>query len=92
MIRYYPALIDPAADAEFDIVFPDFQGCTASGTTVGATVSNGAAALSAHVEAMEARGLVVPEPSDLEAPAPRWLAAAVDWIRVMVPVLVQNRA
>jgi len=92
MIRYYLALIDPAADAEFNIVFPDFQGCTASGTTVGDAVTNGAETLLARVEAMEARGIGIPEPSDLEAPPPSWLAPAVKWIRVMVPVLVQNLA
>ena len=63
MIRYYPALIDPTADAEFSIAFPDFQGCTASGTTVGDAVTNGAEALSARVEAMEARGIVIPGPA-----------------------------
>src|SRR6478735_2173247 len=58
IIRHYPALINPTADtAGFSIAFPDFQGCTASGTTVSDAVTNGAEALLEHVEAMEARGV-----------------------------------
>lgn len=90
MIRYYPALMSPTADAAgFNIAFPDFQGCTASGATVSNAVTNGADALQSHVEAIEARGGDIPHPSALEVPAPAWLGAGVDWIRVMVPVSVQ---
>lgn len=53
-------------------------------------VSNGAEALLARVEPMKARGIIIPEPGDLDAPPLSWLGDAVSWIRVMVLVWVQS--
>ena len=63
MERYY-ALIDGEAGA-FGVVFPDLDGCTAMGDTVGSVIGNAAEALRDWVAALEARASV-PPPSPIE--------------------------
>lgn len=50
-------------DTGYDVFFPDFPGCVASGTTIDQAARNAKDALSMHYYAMEEDGEDIPEPS-----------------------------
>jgi predicted RNase H-like HicB family nuclease len=90
-MRYYPALIETAADGSYGVVFPDFPGCASAGDTADVAVAHAAEALALHVEGLREDGLPVPEPSALDAPLPDWLDDVVG-VRVLVGVEPPGRA
>lgn len=65
-IRYYPALIERAADG-FGVFFPDLPGCTSFGKTVQEAARNAEEGLQGHLEVSAEHGEPIPEPSDLDA-------------------------
>ena len=66
MVRYYPAIIEPAKDG-FGVFFPDLPGCTSAGATLQEAARNAEEALQAHVEVTAEHGETLPEPTDLDA-------------------------
>ena len=62
----YPALIDGEAGA-YGVVFPDFPGCVAMGSTVDEAIENAEDALRDWIDSMEAAGQSVASPRSLEA-------------------------
>jgi predicted RNase H-like HicB family nuclease len=57
---HYVAVIEKEPDSAFGVWFPDVEGCFSAGETIDETVSNAAAALRQHVEAVESAGRRVP--------------------------------
>ena len=79
VLRFYPALIERAADGGgFGVVFPDLPGCVSAGATVQEAAANAAEALALHIEGMAEDGDPIPEPSAPDAPLPDWLAEQPD--------------
>jgi predicted RNase H-like HicB family nuclease len=56
----YVAVIEKEPDSAFGVWFPDVEGCFSAGDTLDEAVSNAAAALRQHAEAMESSGRRVP--------------------------------
>jgi len=65
MVRYYPAIIEQAADG-FGVFFPDLPGCTSAGTSLQEAARNAEEALQAHIDLTAEHGEVLPDPSDLD--------------------------
>jgi predicted RNase H-like HicB family nuclease len=65
MPRYYPAIIERAAEG-FGVFFPDLPGCTSTGATLQDAVRNAETALQAHIDLAAEHGDAVPEPSELD--------------------------
>jgi len=57
---HYVAIIEKDEDSAFGVWFPDVEGCFSAGETVEEAVTNAAAALRQHVEAIESAGRRVP--------------------------------
>jgi predicted RNase H-like HicB family nuclease len=89
MPRYYPAIIERAADG-FGVFFPDLPGCTSAGATLQEAVRNAEAAVQAHIDLAAEHGEAVPEPSELDAIAPE--PDVVEAARVLVRVDVPGRS
>ncbi len=53
---HYVAVIEKEPDSAFGVWFPDVEGCFSAGETIDEAVSNAAAALRQHVEAVESAG------------------------------------
>ena len=86
MPRYYPAIVERAADG-FGVFFPDLPGCTSAGATLQEAVRNAEAALQAHIDLASEHGEAVPDPSELDAVAsePDVVEAARVLVRTDVP-------
>jgi predicted RNase H-like HicB family nuclease len=56
MLTHYVAVIEKEPDSAFGVWFPDIEGCFSAGDTVEEAVTNAAAALRQHVEAIESAG------------------------------------
>jgi predicted RNase H-like HicB family nuclease len=56
MPTHYVAVIEKEPDTAFGVWFPDVEGCFSAGDTVEEAVTNAAAALRQHVEAVESAG------------------------------------
>jgi predicted RNase H-like HicB family nuclease len=90
---YFPAVViqDPAdgPDDGFDVVFPDFPGCVSSGDSPDEAASAAAAALSLHIQAMQAARETIPSAST-RGIIPDWLKHApvkvIDFIVLPVDV------
>ena len=67
MARPYIALIHKEREGDFGVSFPDFPGCVTAGSTLQEAVDMAAEALELHIEGMAEAGLVVPEPSSIDA-------------------------
>jgi predicted RNase H-like HicB family nuclease len=65
LIRYYPAIIEPAAEG-FGVFFPDLPGCTSAGMSLQEAAQNAEQALQAHIDLGSEHGEAVPEPSELD--------------------------
>jgi predicted RNase H-like HicB family nuclease len=65
--RYFPAIVERAADGGFGVFFPDLPGCTSGGDTVQEAARNAEEALQAHLELLAEGGDLLPDPSDLDA-------------------------
>lgn len=87
-LRFYPAILEPAEQGGYGVVFPDFPGCVTTGRDAEEATRNALEALLLHVEGMIEEGLELPEPSLPDAPLPDWLAelAPSRCIRVLLPV------
>lgn len=59
-MKQYVAVVEKEPDSAFGIWFPDVEGCFSAGDTLEESVSNAAAALRQHVEALESAGRTVP--------------------------------
>jgi len=59
-MKQYVAVVEKDPDSAFGIWFPDVEGCFSAGDTLEEAVSNAAAALRQHVEALESAGRAVP--------------------------------
>ncbi len=66
MARYYPAIIEHAADG-YGVFFPDLPGCTSAGATIQEAALNAEEALQAHIDLSIEHGDVLPDPSALDA-------------------------
>jgi predicted RNase H-like HicB family nuclease len=86
MARYYPAIVEPAADG-FGVYFPDVPGCTSAGATLQEAARNAEEALQAHLDLAAEHGEPIPEPSELGAikPEPDVVEAARILVRVETP-------
>ena len=86
MARYYPAIIEPAAEG-FGVFFPDLPGCTSAGATVQEAACNAEEALQAHIDLAAEHGEAIPEPSELNSIAhdPDVVEAARVLVRAEVP-------
>jgi predicted RNase H-like HicB family nuclease len=86
MPRYYPAIIERAAEG-FGVFFPDLPGCTSTGATLQDAVRNAETALQAHIDLAAEHGDAVPEPSELDviAAEPDVVEAARVLMRADVP-------
>lgn len=62
----YVAVIEKDQDSAFGVWFPDVEGCFSAGDTVDEAVSNAAAALRQHVEAIESAGHRVTAPRSVD--------------------------
>lgn len=94
---YYRALLEPAADGGFGVIFPDFTGCVSGGDDADHAVRMAAEALALHVGGMIEDGDPLPEPGRFDAPLPDWLdepgeVPAAGFIRVLVPVELPGKA
>jgi len=65
MVRYYPAIIEPAEDG-FGVFFPDLPGCTSAGASWQEAARNAEEALQAHIDLTAEHGETLPEPSRLD--------------------------
>ena len=65
MARYYPAIIEKAADG-YGVFFPDLPGCTSAGSTVQEAALNAEEALQAHIDLAAEHREAVSEPSSLD--------------------------
>ena len=65
MVRYYPAIIEPAKDG-FGVFFPDLPGCTSAGASLQEAARNAEEALQAHIDLTAEHGETLPEPSALD--------------------------
>jgi predicted RNase H-like HicB family nuclease len=86
MPRYYPAIIERAAEG-FGVFFPDLPGCTSAGATLQDAVCNAETALQAQIDLAAEHGDAVPEPSELDVIAadPDVVEAARVLVRADVP-------
>lgn len=84
-MRYYSAVIERSASG-YGVTFPDFPGCVSAGDTIEAAMANAAEALLLHMGGIEEDGDPIPEPSELDAPLPDWLAG-IEAVRVLVPAI-----
>jgi predicted RNase H-like HicB family nuclease len=66
MARYYPAIIERAADG-YGVFFPDLPGCTSAGATVQDAAENAEEALQAHIDLAAEHGDPIPYPSAMDA-------------------------
>jgi predicted RNase H-like HicB family nuclease len=62
--RFYPAVIEPAADGGYGVYFPDLPGCTSGGASFQETAEHAARALALHLAGMVEDGAPVPGPSE----------------------------
>lgn len=87
-LRFYPAILEPAEQGGYGIVFPDFPGCVSAGANAEEATRNALEALLLHIEGMIEEGLALPEPSPPDAPLPAWLAELDPsrCIRLLLPV------
>jgi predicted RNase H-like HicB family nuclease len=60
MPTHYVAVIEKEPDSAFGVWFPDVEGCFSAGDTFEEAVSNAAAALRQHTEALENAGRHLP--------------------------------
>jgi predicted RNase H-like HicB family nuclease len=56
MSTHYVAVIEKEPDSAFGVWFPDVEGCFSAGDTLEDAVTNAAAALRQHTEALESAG------------------------------------
>ena len=86
MARYYPAIVEPAAEG-FGVFFPDVPGCTSAGATVQESARNAEGALQAHLDLAVEHGEAIPPPSELDAikAEPDVVEAARILVRVELP-------
>ena len=86
MARYYPAIVEPAAEG-FAVFFPDVPGCTSSGATVQEAARNAVEALQARLDLAVEHGEANPPPSELDAikAEPDVVEAARILVRVELP-------
>jgi len=91
-LRYYPAVLERAADGGFGVAFPDLPGCVSAGPTVQQAAAAAAEALALHLEGMAEDREAIPEPSAPDAPLPDWLEGAEIAATVLVPAEVPGRS
>jgi predicted RNase H-like HicB family nuclease len=60
MSTHYVAVIEKEPDSAFGVWFPDVEGCFSAGDTLEEAVTNAAAALRQHTEALESAGKRLP--------------------------------
>ena len=89
MARYYPAIVEPAANG-FGVFFPDVPGCTSAGATVQEAARNAGEALPAHLDLAAEHGEAIPEPSELDAIKAE--SDVVEAARVLVRVETPGRS
>lgn len=90
---HYRALLEPAADGGYGVIFPEVPGCTSGGHTADEAARNAAEILSGHLGLLVEDGDPLPEPASLDAPLPDWLSEAVEpgdelsasLVRLLVP-------
>ncbi len=67
MSMHYVAVVEKEADSAFGVWFPDVEGCFSAGDTLDEAVTNAAAALRQHVEALESAARQVWPARDVDA-------------------------
>jgi predicted RNase H-like HicB family nuclease len=60
MSSHYVAVVEKESNSAFGIWFPDVEGCFSAGDTLEQAVTNAAAALRQHAEALESAGRLLP--------------------------------
>lgn len=72
--RYYRAILDPAGDGGYGVVFPEVPGCTSHGQDADHAALMAAEGLAGHLALLARDGDPLPEPAPLDAPLPDWAA------------------
>jgi len=67
MSTHYVAVIEKEEDSAFGVWFPDVEGCFSAGDMLDEAVTNAAAALRQHVEAIESAGKTAPQARSVDA-------------------------
>jgi Uncharacterized conserved protein len=67
MSTHYVAVVEKEADSAFGVWFPDVEGCFSAGDTLDEAVTNAAAALRQHAEALESAGRPLPSARSVDA-------------------------
>jgi predicted RNase H-like HicB family nuclease len=67
MSSHYVAVIEKEEGSAFGVWFPDVEGCFSAGDTLDEAVTNAAAALRQHVEAIESAGKTAPQARSVDA-------------------------
>lgn len=94
-IRFYRAVLIDSGDT-VSVAFPDLPGCISQGDNIQDAANMGREALSLHVEGMLRDGEALPEPSELGAPLPDWLAEDItaegaSYRETLLPVEVERK-
>jgi predicted RNase H-like HicB family nuclease len=67
MSTHYVAVVEKEADSAFGVWFPDVEGCFSAGDILDKAVTNAAAALRQHAEALESAGRPLPSARSVDA-------------------------
>lgn len=97
---YHRALLEPAADGGYGVIFPEVPGCTSGGDTADVAARNATEALTAHLGLLLEDGDTLPDSAPLDAPVPDWLEEAFQLdgvssgslVRLLVPAEVPATA
>jgi predicted RNase H-like HicB family nuclease len=94
---YYRALLEPAADGGYGVIFPELPGCTSGGDTADEAARNAAEGLAGHLGLLLEDGDPIPSPAPLDAPLPDWLdepgePPAAGLVRLLVPAELPGKA
>lgn len=90
MMQNYPAFLIKSSK-QFMVTFPDLEGCLAFAPSAELAFSAAQEVLSAHLSAMIAEKIDVPEPSDLMAVQPDSSLADKVATKMLIPVNVSGR-
>ena len=70
---YDRALLEPADDGGYGVIFPEVPGCTSGGGTADEATRNAAEDLAGHLVLLLEDGDPIPPPAPLDARLPDWL-------------------
>lgn len=90
--RVYRAILDPAGDGGYGVVFPEVPGCTSHGATAERALAMAAEALAGHLHLLLRDGDPLPDAAPLDAPLPPAIAGDPPLYVALVPVDLPGKA